>query len=96
MSPAARHKDRVARLGCVICQLRLDLPNVPAELHHVAEGSGERSDYAVAPLCTEHHRGRAGFHTLGTRRFCMLYRIPGETEWGLLVLTNELLAKKGA
>lgn len=93
--PAQRHKDRVAALGCVVCR-RLGLGSTPAELHHVAEGSGLRSDYAVAPLCPTHHdetRAGTGFHGMGTKRFCSAFRVPGESEYGLLVWVNEDLAK---
>jgi hypothetical protein len=46
----AAYMGRVAGLGCVICR-RLGFGYVPAELHHIAEGSGLRSNFAVAPLC---------------------------------------------
>lgn len=87
----ARHMDRVASLGCVVCR-RMEGHYVPAELHHIAEGSGHRSNYAVAGLCPEHHRGGSGFHTMG-KQFLKLFRVPGETEYGLLVWVNEDLAK---
>lgn len=83
---------RVARLGCVVCR-RLGFSDSPAELHHVAEGSGLRSDFAVVPLCAEHHRGKSGLHGMGTRAFVSLYRVPGESEYGLLVMVNEDLAR---
>ena len=92
MTPAKRHMDKVARLGCVICR-RLGFDESPAQLHHVAEGSGKRSDYAVVPLCPEHHTGATGFHILGTERFCKLYRVFGESEYGLLVWVFEDLAR---
>lgn len=83
----SRWMDRVASLPCVICGA------YSVQLHHCAEGSGLRSNYAVVPLCVAHHTGPAGFHSLGTKRFCSLYRIPGESEYGLLILTNEAIAK---
>jgi hypothetical protein len=92
MTPAKRWMQRVAAIGCVIC-LQLGYGFTPAEVHHVAEGSGLRSDFAVAPLCPEHHRGEAGLHGMGVKAFCSLYRIPGESEYGLLVLVNEQLAR---
>lgn len=92
-SPAQRHKDKVAALGCCVCR-RLGYAASPAELHHVAEGSGLRSDFAVAPLCAEHHRGTAGLHGMSARRFCALYRLPGESEYGLLVWVFEDLARQ--
>ena len=78
----------VALLGCCVCR-RLGYGPTPAEVHHIAEGSSKRSDFAVAPLCREHHRGASGFHTLKEERFCKLYRVPWENEYGLLVWTNE-------
>jgi len=94
VTPAQRHMSMVAALGCVICR-RLSLGTVPAQIHHVAEGSSKRSDFAVAPLCPDHHMGGAGFHKLGTERFCKLYRVPWEREEGLLVWVFEDLARKG-
>jgi hypothetical protein len=82
--------DKVARLGCVVCR-RLGYGETPAQLHHVAEGSGLRSDFAVAPLCEEHHTGESGFHTRGPE-FLKQFRVPGESEYGLLVWVNEDLA----
>lgn len=85
------HVERVASVGCVICR-RLYGRFVPCEVHHVAEGSGLRSNYAVAGLCTEHHTGGASFHRMG-KQFLKLFKVPGESEYGLLVLVNEDLAK---
>jgi hypothetical protein len=96
LSPAKRHMDKVAQLGCVVCR-RIGFAPGPVELHHVAEGSGVRSDYAVVPLCPEHHDGAragTGFHGMGTKRFCSLFRVPGESEYGLLIWVNEDLAKQ--
>lgn len=33
----------------------------------------------------------SGSSGMGWKRFCAAYRVPGETEYGLLVWTNELL-----
>lgn len=94
---SSRYMGLIARLPCVVC-VSLGLTNScqvagPVEIHHVAEGSGLRSDYAVAPLCPEHHRGASGLHGMGTKAFIRLYRVPGETEYGLLVWTAEQLEK---
>lgn len=86
---AQRHKDRVAKLGCCVCR-RLGIESA-AQLHHVAEGSGLRSDFAVAPLCPEHHTGSSGFHKRG-KGFLSQFRVPGESEFGLLIWVNEDLA----
>lgn len=85
----------VASLGCVVCR-RLGLGTVPAQVHHVAEGTGLRSDFSVAPLCEEHHdpmRTGSGFHGMGVKQFCKLFRVPGESEYGLLVWLCEDIAK---
>lgn len=86
--------QRIATVGCVVCR-RLGTPTLGAriELHHIAEGSGLRSDYAAVPLCSEHHRGNSGVHGMGTKGFCKLYRLPGESEYGLLVWLCEDLAQ---
>lgn len=85
------HVNRVARIGCVICRQMLGEVS-PAEIHHVAEGSGLRSWFAVAGLCHEHHRGGTGLHGMGTKRFCEAYSVPNGDEYGLLVWVNEYLA----
>ena len=85
------HACRVAMLGCLLCR-RLHKVFSPAELHHVAEGSGLRSVFALAPLCYEHHQGKTGLHGMGVSRFCSAYRLPNENEYGLLTWTNEDLA----
>lgn len=89
---SSRYMGLIARLPCVVC-VSLGQPSGPVEVHHVAEGSGLRSDFAVAPLCAEHHRGGAGIHGMGTQAFLRLYRPPGHTEYGLLVWTAEQLEK---
>ncbi len=94
MTPGQRHKERVASCGCVICR-RLGYGYVPCEVHHVAEGSGLRSDFATAGLCTEHHTGASGFHKRG-KAFLVQFRVPGESEYGLLVWVNEDLARFAA
>jgi len=46
-----RHLDRVASLGCLICER-------PAVIHHIrtGQGAGQRaSDYLTIPLCPDHH-----------------------------------------
>ncbi len=86
-----RHVDKVAQAGCVICR-QMGHGFVQPEIHHVAEGSGQRSWFGVVGLCPEHHRGGTGLHGMGTKKFCAAYRVPGETEYGLLVMANEAMA----
>ena len=92
MTPAQRHMDKVARAGCVVCWF-MNRTFSAAQVHHVAEGSGLRSDFSVAGLCEPHHSGPAGLHGMGTRAFIRLYRPPGDSEYGLLVWANELIAR---
>tara|TARA_R110000868_G_scaffold411755_1_gene708934 strand:- start:39543 stop:39839 length:297 start_codon:yes stop_codon:yes gene_type:complete len=85
------HMNRVARLGCCVCR-RLDYGFVVAQVHHIALGSGKRSPFATAPLCEEHHKGKSGLHGRGSKAFCSAFRLPGETEYGLLVWVAEDMA----
>ena len=86
----------VASLPCIVCaRAGVGTTTYPIQVHHVAEGSGPTSNYAVVPLCEEHHdpnRTGSGFHGMGTRRFCQLFRVPGETEYGLFVWLAEDIA----
>lgn len=54
------HYDRVARLGCIACNLT-GYGYSPAEIHHIKSGNaamGKKSHYSlVIPLCYPHHRG---------------------------------------
>ena len=84
---AKRHMQRVSEIPCVLCD-KLGLGKTPAEVHHVFD-SAARSDWLVAALCPEHHRGATGFHGLGEREFNRRYKI---TEADLLALTLEKLA----
>lgn len=93
MSPAKRHMDLVSRAGCVIGNRGLGECAGKLDVHHVAEGSGERSDFATVGLCTEHHTGGSGLHGMGTKAFIRLYRPPGESEYGLLVWAAEDIAR---
>lgn len=88
----ARWRNRLSAMGCVVGRRHGGCEGV-VELHHVAENSGQRHDYGLAPLCEEHHRGQAGLHGMGPKAFVRLYRPPGESEYGLLVWLLEDLAK---
>lgn len=85
-------KALLALLPCIIC-VRFIPSGRPASLHHVAEGSGERSTFAMVPICWPHHQGPEGLHGMGPKEFMRLYRPPGDSEFGLLVWTLEDLAK---
>lgn len=95
MSPAKLHETAVRQLGCLLGRRGFEAGcGGPIELHHVAEGSGLRDDWALVPLCAEHHRGEAGGHGMGWKAFIRLYRPPGDSEYGLLVWLLEDMAKE--
>lgn len=84
---SARHLDRVASLGCILCR-HLGHDYVPAEIHHIGD-TADRCDFLVVGLCSEHHRGGTGFHGLGEREFNRRYKT---SETKLLGLVIERLA----
>lgn len=84
-----RHHDIVRGLGCVICREFYNVRS-PASLHHIAEGSGKRSEYMVAPLCYGHHQGKGGFHD-EPKTFLRVHYLP--TEYHLLLLVNKFRAE---
>lgn len=49
----ARHMDRIARMGCLVC-------GAPATVHHISAsihgGRVTRSNKRTAPLCPVHHQ----------------------------------------
>lgn len=96
MSPENRHMGLVVAAGCAVGNRGLDTCAGRVECHHIAQGSGKRSAFATVGLCTKHHdaaRAGTGFHGMGTERFCKLFRVQGETEWGLLAWSNEDIAR---
>lgn len=89
----------VARAGCVlgnrqlhVCEFRPGQED-KIDVHHVAEGSGLRSDFGTVGLCWGGHQGPAGLHGMGTKAFIRLYRPPGESEYGLIIWANEDIAR---
>lgn len=91
MNTAEKHHHEIVRsLGCVICREFLNV-ETPASIHHIAEGSGVRSEYMVAPLCPSHHKnGADGFHD-APKTWLRQYRLP--TEYHLLLLVNKFRAE---
>lgn len=96
MNLLARHRTTVAALGCLLARRGAGGCAGTTELHHVAEGSGVRNEWALVPLCAEHHRGTAGLHGMGPKAFIRLYRPPGDSEYGLLIWLIESLAHRRA
>lgn len=83
----------IRSLTCLVCK-RFTHTGGRVALHHVAEGSSKRSEYAVVPLCDEHHQGSTGLHGVGTKQFCVMWRVPWEKEEGLLVWLLEDIAER--
>ena len=81
--------NRVASIGCILCR-HLELGETPAEIHHVENVRDGLSDYAVVPLCTEHHRGETGVHGLSRRGFEAAYKL---TDVDLLAMTARELVR---
>ncbi len=90
VTPERYHMDRVAQCGCIVCR-RAGFGWVPCVVHHVASGSGERSDFATAGLCPGDHVGPLSIHK-AKERFLKVHRVPWEIEEGLLVWQAEDLA----
>ena len=83
---AKNHMGIVSSLGCVICRRDYGIVGRAIEVHHIAEGSGKRSDFMTAGLCYEHHRSKEGLHGMGVKAFLMRHKLL--TEYHLLELVN--------
>lgn len=88
-SAEKRHHDILRRLGCVICREFYGVITPPS-IHHIAEGSGRRSEWMTAPLCPNCHQGPEGFHA-APKLFLVRYRLP--TEYHLLLFVNKFRAE---
>ncbi len=85
-----QHMDKVARLGCALCN-KLGYGETPAEIHHLRESQGmaqRASNFLVIGLCPAHHRGSQGIH--GDRT---AFKLAGEDEMSLLAWVIEELNK---
>lgn len=72
-----KHYDKIARLGCILCQ-HLGYGPTPCEIHHIRRFGGKRDNAPVIGLCPEHHRGNSGVHGLGRKKFGEVYQIDEE------------------
>jgi hypothetical protein len=81
-----RYHDRLRLLPCVVC-MAMELGWTPMKhLHHAGDPT-ERNDWAVVPLCYEHHEGETGIHGLRRRGFVKATTISDVT---LIAITNRL------
>lgn len=87
---ARDHMESVAGLACLICLFKLGKKTYGCEVHHAGDAE-ERSDWAVVPLCPEHHRGATGVHGMHRRPFERFWKV---TPVQMLAWTNQLLAKE--
>ena len=83
------YQARVRDLGCIICK-EMGLGKTPAAIHHVESIRDGLSEYAVIPLCYDHHQGPEGVHGLRRKVFEMRYRL---TDVDMLALVNRALHK---
>jgi hypothetical protein len=86
---ARDHMERVASLPCLICKFCLGQERYGVQVHHAGEHT-ERDDWAVVPLCPDHHQGSEGVHGLHRRGFERRWKV---SDVKLLAWTNKLLAK---
>lgn len=69
------HWEAVRALGCMARGCGRANP----EIHHCGTGAGGRKDHTkVIGLCTLHHRGEQGIHTLSRRVWEPIYGTEGE------------------
>lgn len=85
-----RHMQRVAELGCIVCSHVYGHKDTPAEVHHarIRHGWGRSSHMMTIPLCTEHHTGKTGVHSMGRDEFEEMH---GYSEFQLLEIVQEKL-----
>lgn len=82
------YQDRVRSIGCLVCK-ELGLGPTPAAIHHVESIRDGLSEYAVVPLCWDHHQGPEGVHGLHRRVFEMRYKL---TDIDMLAMVAKALA----
>lgn len=83
-----KYQNRVRMLDCVVCKHLGNKSAVPS-LHHVESVRDGLSEYAVVPLCYDHHQGPNGVHGLGRRGFQARYKL---TDVDLLALVAKALS----
>lgn len=84
-------KERVQSLPCVICFFKLGTKTYGCEAHHPDESSKGRNEWAMVPLCREHHQGGTGVHGLRRRGFERFWKVNDHDLYGW---TNQLNHKE--
>ncbi len=96
----SRYMGLIKSMKCLICRRFAELDTgLPTEVHHLGEGSSRQNNWLVAPLCGSktdggHHRGGAGLHGMGSKAFVRFYKVPQDSEYGLIAWVNEDLGIK--
>jgi len=85
----ADYMERIHELPCVVCWKKLGRKTYGVHAHHAGDAS-ERNNWALIPLCPEHHEGPTGIHGLRRAGF---YRFWKTNNTELLAWTNEALSK---
>ena len=83
--------DKLAQMGCIVCRVFHDAPEVPTTIHHIGNGTmGKRSpDERTIPLCLIHHQhGGYGIAVHAGRK---AFEAQYATEAELLEWTNKAL-----
>ena len=86
---AKAYEQRVREIGCILCH-HLGMGFTAASIHHVESIRDGLSDYAIVPLCPDHHQGPNGVHGLRRRGFEMRYKL---TDIDLLAMVTRELNK---
>lgn len=90
---AKEYLSRIHALRCVVCTHMGMEQSDPTEAHHVESVRDSNSDYGVAALCVEHHRGGTGVHGLGRRGFVNRYSL---SDVDIIALTIKAYLKEFA
>lgn len=90
----AAHMDRVAALGCIVCQMFYGVKS-PAEIHHILGKTAPGSHFYVLPLCKMHHRGgEQGPQHVSRHPYKARFEKAYGRELDLLATVNEMLVGK--
>lgn len=79
----------LARLQCVVGSHVGGACAGRVQVHHIAQGSGLRSHFSCVPMCEYHH----DFFHGQPKTFLKVLKVPGESEYGLLVWLLEDIAR---
>ena len=84
-----QRRDKITRLGCIVCLLN-GFPGTPAAIHHVRRNGGKREHAPEIALCGIHHQhGGPGVAIHAGRE--SFERQQGVDEWRLLEMTEKLI-----